>query len=36
MGSAIATVRAGQAEPDVAIAQMHDDLQVLADTAPPV
>jgi multiple sugar transport system substrate-binding protein len=36
MGSAIATVRAGQAEPEVAIAQMHDDLQVLADTAPPV
>jgi multiple sugar transport system substrate-binding protein len=36
MGNAIATVRAGQAEPDVAIAQMHDDLQVLADTAPPV
>jgi multiple sugar transport system substrate-binding protein len=36
MGSAIATVRAGQAEPEAAIEQMHNDLQVLADTAPPV
>ncbi len=35
-GSAIATVRAGQAEPEAAIEQMRQDLQVLADTAPPV
>jgi multiple sugar transport system substrate-binding protein len=36
MGSAIATVRSGQAEPQAAIDQMRRDLQVLADTPSPV
>jgi multiple sugar transport system substrate-binding protein len=35
MGSAIATVRAGQASPDAAISQMHSQLQTFADTEPP-
>jgi multiple sugar transport system substrate-binding protein len=36
MGSAIATVRSGQAEPEAAIEQMHQNLQELADTPSPV
>lgn len=35
MGSAIATVRSGQAAPEAAVAQMRRGLQTFADTPPP-
>jgi multiple sugar transport system substrate-binding protein len=35
VGSAVATVRSGQAEPAAALERMRQDLQVLADTPPP-
>ncbi|TDO69071.1 multiple sugar transport system substrate-binding protein [Kribbella sp. VKM Ac-2571] len=35
VGSAVATVRSGQAAPDAALKKLRQDLQVLADTPPP-
>jgi multiple sugar transport system substrate-binding protein len=35
VGSAVATVRSGQTQPEAALKQLKQDLQVLADTPPP-